>query len=142
MDDVEDVLELIRADPPLWARVRGAVDELIREDEDVSDDELGQVAVRLAATLPDLPETTSTSRPSGGCSGRRSTRSGDRRWRTEPHRTRSSPGRQRALSPAIESADASATPAPATAPTSTQPSTKTPDGVTNESPVRIPVGRT
>jgi hypothetical protein len=56
MDDVEAFLDRLRADKPLYARVRGAAEELIMEDPEVSDEELGWAAVDLASATMEVPD--------------------------------------------------------------------------------------
>jgi hypothetical protein len=56
MDDVETFLEGLRADAPLYARVRDAAEELVIEDPEVSDEELGWAAVDLASTTTQVPD--------------------------------------------------------------------------------------
>jgi hypothetical protein len=56
MDDVEAFLDRLRADKPLYARVRDAAEELIREDPEVSDEELGSAAVDLASATMEVPD--------------------------------------------------------------------------------------
>ena len=56
MDDVEAFLDRLRADKPLYARVRDAAEELIREDPEVSDEELGWAAVDLASATMEVPD--------------------------------------------------------------------------------------
>ena len=56
MGDVETFLEDLRADAALYARVRNAAEELVLEDQDVSDEELGWAAVDLVSTAMDVPD--------------------------------------------------------------------------------------
>jgi hypothetical protein len=56
MDDVEALLDRLRADKPLYARVRGAAEELIMEDPEVSDEELGWAVVDLASATMEVPD--------------------------------------------------------------------------------------
>jgi hypothetical protein len=56
MDDVEAFLDRLRADKPLYARVRDAVEELKLEDAEVSDEELGWAAVDLASATMEVSD--------------------------------------------------------------------------------------
>lgn len=56
MDDVEAFLDRLRADKPLYARVRDAAEELIMEDAEVSGEELGWAAVDLASATMEVPD--------------------------------------------------------------------------------------
>lgn len=56
MDDVEAFLDRLRADNPLYARLRDAAEELIMEDPGVSDEELGWAAVDLASATMEVPD--------------------------------------------------------------------------------------
>ena len=56
MDDVEAFLDRLRADKPLYARVRDAAEELIMEDPEVSDEELGWAAVDLASATMEVSD--------------------------------------------------------------------------------------
>jgi hypothetical protein len=56
MDDVEAFLDRLRADKPLYARVRDAAEEMIMEDTEVSDEELGSAAVDLASATMEVPD--------------------------------------------------------------------------------------
>ena len=56
MDDVEAFLDRLRADKPLYARVRDAAEELIMEDPEVSDEELGWAALDLASAAVEVPD--------------------------------------------------------------------------------------
>jgi hypothetical protein len=56
MDDVEAFLDRLRVDKPLYARVRDAAEELMREDPEVSDEELGWAAVDLASATMEVPD--------------------------------------------------------------------------------------
>jgi hypothetical protein len=56
MDDVEAFLDRLRVDKPLYARVRDAAEELIMEDPEVSDEELGWAAVDLASATMEVPD--------------------------------------------------------------------------------------
>ena len=55
-EDVEDFVDLLRADEPLHARVLLAVEELIVDDPEVSDEELGWAAVDLASATMQVPD--------------------------------------------------------------------------------------
>jgi hypothetical protein len=56
MDDVEAFLDRLRADKPLYARVRDAAEELIMEDPEVADEELGWAAVDLASATMEVSD--------------------------------------------------------------------------------------
>jgi hypothetical protein len=56
MGDVEAFLDRLRADKPLYARVRDAAEELIMEDPEVSDEELGWAVVDLASATMEVPD--------------------------------------------------------------------------------------
>jgi hypothetical protein len=56
MDDVEAFLDRLRADKPLYARLRDAAEELIMEDPEVSDEELGWAVVDLASATMEVPD--------------------------------------------------------------------------------------
>jgi hypothetical protein len=56
MDDVEAFLDRLRVDKPLYARVRDGAEELIMEDPEVSDEELGWAAVDLASATMEVPD--------------------------------------------------------------------------------------
>lgn len=56
MDDVEAFLDRLRADKPLYARVRDAAEDLVTDDPEVSDEELGWAAVDLASAATEVPD--------------------------------------------------------------------------------------
>jgi hypothetical protein len=56
MGDVEAFLDRLRADKPLYARVRDAAEELIMEDPEISDEELGWAVVDLASATMEVPD--------------------------------------------------------------------------------------
>jgi hypothetical protein len=56
MGDVEAFVDRLRADTPLYARVRDAAEELIMEDPEVSDEELGWAVVDLASATMEVPD--------------------------------------------------------------------------------------
>jgi hypothetical protein len=56
MNDVAAFLDRLRADKPLYARVRDATEELITDDPEVSDEELGWAAVDLASATMEVPD--------------------------------------------------------------------------------------
>jgi hypothetical protein len=56
MGDVEAFVDRLRADKPLYARVRDAAEELIMEDPEVSDEELGWAVVDLASATMEVPD--------------------------------------------------------------------------------------
>lgn len=56
MDNVEAFLDRLRADKPLYARVRDAAEELVTDDPEVSDEELGWAAVDPASAATEVPD--------------------------------------------------------------------------------------
>jgi hypothetical protein len=56
MGDVVAFLDRLRVDRPLYARVRDAAEELIVEDPEVSDEELGWAAVDLVSATMEVPD--------------------------------------------------------------------------------------
>lgn len=56
MCEPEEFLDELAANEALLARVRDAVNELIQDDPDVSDEELGWAAVDLATNIIRIPD--------------------------------------------------------------------------------------
>lgn len=56
VDEVEGFLDQLRALPRLHIQVRNTVEELVTDDPDVSDEELGWAAIDMASSTIQVPD--------------------------------------------------------------------------------------